>query len=500
MDYQIHFETLGCRLNQIESESAARFFSDAGFAVHMENISASAEPDENVLVCVVNTCTVTTKAEQKARRTIRLLLKKYPKAVLVITGCYAQVEPEEISKIDSRIAVLPGMNKARLAELPGFLKSYIQKNEFDSAEFATALMQSLFKVENTIAGSNNSSVPLNVESGQAVAENPFKLSTDTFLSHSRASLKIQDGCNCQCTYCRIHIARGKSVSLDAQQVINRVLELKRAGQKEVVITTVNIGQYRSVYEGRRIDFTDLLELLLEKTSGISFRLSSLYPEIVDERFAEIIKDERVAPHFHISLQSGSDRILKLMKRPYKVEQVYNAITLLKKAKNNPFIACDIIAGFPGETDEDFEQTMRLAEWAEFAWIHAFPFSARPGTEAYNMKPKIPQSVAGKRVESLLKLACKNKIEYISKLCGTAVTAIAERPFVPKDSKYTDDMLTEKTYFRAVTSNFLHCIVDPCGQEIPCSGAEIRIKIEKVLSDKIADGSEEEAFAKLIRVY
>lgn len=480
MNLKIHFETLGCRLNQIESESAARFFSDAGFFVQMESVNAQNAEDRNVIICVVNTCTVTTKAEQKARRVIRLLLKKFPLATVIVTGCYAQVEPAEIEKIDNRIAVLKGMNKARLSEVPEVLKNFLGGNKvFDESKYSPVDFTKLLR--NSVF----------VQPERVQAENPFKLSTDTFLSHSRSSLKIQDGCNCQCTYCRIHIARGKSVSLAADEVIKRVNDLKNAGQKEVVITTVNIGQYRSEYEGKKIDFTDLLEILLEKTSGISFRLSSLYPEIVDERFAQIIKDERVCPHFHISLQSGSDRILHLMKRPYKVDQVYTAIELLKKAKKNPFIACDIIAGFPGETEEDFAETLKLVDWAKFSWIHAFPFSARPGTEAYSMKPKIPESVAGKRVNQLLEIACKNKIEYINELCGHTIRAIAEKSIDFEGKKC----------FRSVTENFLHCVVELSeGQIIPDSGSRICLKIVKPLEKSIKKGSEEEAFATLLSVY
>ena len=493
---KIHFETLGCRLNQIESESAARFFADAGFSVSMEGLTASMQEDLQTVLCIVNTCTVTTKAEQKARRLIRLLLKKYPHSAVVITGCYAQVEPAELLAIDSRISVLPGQNKGRLADLPVLLKESLLSSEktagdFNPVEFAHKLQKTLFFTGKAIVNEpekikQTKFVP--VKAG--TAEKPFRLSTDTFLSHSRSSLKIQDGCNCQCTYCRIHIARGNSVSLDAQEVIKRVQELKNAGQKEVVITTVNIGQYSSVWEGRKINFTDLLELLLQKTQGISFRLSSLYPEIVDERFARIIKDSRVCPHFHLSIQSGSDRILKLMKRPYLVDRVYRAIELLRQAKENPFIACDIIAGFPGETDEDFEQTLNLARWAEFTWIHAFPFSARPGTEAWFMKNKVPQSVAGRRVNQLLNLAIENKIRYIKNLEGRNFKAIAEKPLVLSDGSLSSRL------FRAVSENFLHCIVDCQNLEIPEQGCEFNLKIERVLEAEIKKGEEAEVFAVL----
>ena len=537
MRYHVHFETLGCRLNQIESESAARFFSDSGFSVDLENISASAVPAERTVLCVVNTCTVTTKAEQKARRVIRLLLKKYPAAAVVVTGCYAQVEPDEILAMDERIAVLPGMKKSRLADIPPILNSFINERpksnrldyDFDACGFVHHLSEKLFSVSvggvvlsplrkaslkralfKAIPVAQN---PPSVKNSSFIgfSEDPFRLSTDTFLAHSRSSIKIQDGCNCSCTYCRIRIARGNSVSLDAESVLSRVQALQTAGQSEVVITSVNIAQYASEYCGHKIDFTDLLQILLDKTDGIAFRLSSLYPEVVNEKFCALASDDRIRPHFHLSVQSGSDKILKAMKRPYGIEQVYKAVELLKAAKKDPFLACDIIAGFPGETDEDFWETLELCRKANFTWIHVFPFSPRPGTKAYSMKPKVAESVTGKRVSEIFSLACKNKIDYILAMKGKALTAVAEKAFKASCGEVKNADETERqfgrrestTCFSALTENFLHCIVDcgGCGEKtVPRPGTSVKIKIVSPLEDEIKAGKEEEARARLVRIF
>ena len=469
----IHFETLGCRLNQLESESAARSFSDAGFGISMEQIAASSAEQLDVVLCIVNTCTVTTKAEQKARREIRLLLSKCPAACVVVTGCYAQLRPEEISAIDDRIAVLPGQQKDRLADIPVLLKRYAAENtQFSGKDFAALLKNGLFLLHGI----------------QPVPENPFRLSTDTFIAHSRSSIKIQDGCNNECTYCCIHLARGHSVSLDVQSVLDRVIELEKAGQNEVVFTTVNIAQYRGEYHGSYLDFADLLKILLDNTEKISFRMSSLYPEIVNRKLGTVIADKRVRPHFHISVQSGSDTILKRMKRPYLSEQVVAAADLLRSVKDRPFLACDIITGFPGETDEDFEQTMALCRRCGFSWIHAFPFSPRPDTPAYSMKPVVPQSVAGERVARLTDFACSSKIAYINACAGTVREAVTETVHNPRILTGTNHVI------HAVTDNFLHCEIHTAAADIPAPGTVIAVKIEKALEQRILAGGEWEASA------
>ena len=400
MNKKIHIETLGCRLNQIESESVASFFSDDGFSVVMKSITSKDKEDSSCVLCVVNTCTVTAKAEQKARRIIRLLLKKYFNAIVVVTGCYAQVNKEEIAAIDNRIVVLPGRVKSRLSDVPSIVTKVLEESS-DDAKLIQQKIKSHLEKEVLFKPVTDTS------------ENPFKLATDTFLHHSRSSIKIQDGCNYRCSYCEICIARGKSVSLPVKDVLMQVNKLIASGQKEIVITTVNIAQYQSEYNGKTVGIADLLEILLNETKGVSFRFSSLYPQIVDERLCELIKDERVRPHFHLSVQSGSDDVLLNMNRPYKAQAVIDACRRLKEAKGNPFLACDIIAGFPGETDEDFNATMKLVKDCGFTWVHAFPFSPRPNTKAYTMKPKVPEFVTGKRVDELLEYSFESKIKDIN---------------------------------------------------------------------------------------
>jgi len=470
---QIIFETLGCRLNQIESESAARFFVDTGFSVSMTAPTAASEVLRDVLVCIVNTCAVTQKAEQKARREIRLLLQKCPSSSVIVTGCYAQLAADKIAELAPRVAVLPGLCKDRLADVPPILSDFIETHEmFFAEDFSTLLESTLFA---------------DTKSHSGKAEASFRLATDTFLAHSRSSLKIQDGCDSACSYCAIRIARGKSVSLPVRDVLSRIASLKAEGQNEIVFTAVNIAQYRGEYDGAYYTFADLLEKALDETSGVAFRISSMYPELVDDRFCRIVKDERVRPHFHLSVQSGSDAILAAMNRSYRADDILRSVSMLRRAKGNAFFACDIIAGFPGETDEDFEKTIELCRACGFAYVHVFPFSPRPGTRAFSMKPKVPSAAVRERVRLLSDFALQSKTAYIESICGTTVRAIAE------NAKEGDGAF----HIRAVTENFIHCKVSCAELPVPRPGAAIRVRILTPCIDAIRRGDELEAEAELV---
>lgn len=442
------FFTTGCRLNQIESESASHYFVEKNFSVSMTPLTAKSSVDEKTLLAVVNTCAVTQKAEQKDRRMIRLLLEKCPNATVIVTGCYAQLSKEQILKMNLRIAVLKGLLKSRITTVSEILKNNYYNNEkFNPVEFAAYLNKEIF-VEN--------------EKILKVSEDSFKLSTDSFLAHSRPSIKIQDGCNSSCSYCTIHIARGGAVSLAVEEVISRVKKLESLGFSEVVFTTVNISQYKSEFQGEIYNFTKLLHLCLKETQSINFRISSLYPEIIDEYFCEVISHKRVRPHFHISVQSGSNKILQLMNRKYLREDVIKACKMLNNAKKNPFIACDIITGFPGETEEDFEQTLDLCRKCNFSWVHVFPFSERPGTIACELKNKVPQSIRDKRAKELLIWAKENKLKYINNYVGKNLSAVLE---TVKSEPYKILQNGEKL-FSAVTENFLHCKITAPKDFIP----------------------------------
>lgn len=466
---------MGCRLNQIESESAARIFLDAGFEVLMSPVSAKSQEDIHTKLCIINTCTVTQKAEQKARRIIRLLLSKYSDCVVIVTGCYAQLRPQEIKAMDKRISVLGGQIKSRINDIPQLLKQHLVN--WNPEKFVVDLEEKI--------------ISTSVEEG-GFPEDSFKLATSSFLTHSRASLKIQDGCNNNCAFCAIHIARGKSVSIDVETAIKRVKEIEESGNSEVVLTTVNIAQYVSIYEGEVYNFSRLLKKLLQETSKLKFRISSLYPEIVDDEFCSIISDERVQPHFHLSVQSGSDKVLKLMNRKYLSDSVENACRKLREVKKDPFIACDIITGFPGETDEDFEQTMELCHKCNFIWIHAFPYSERPGTDAIKMKNKVPQSVSGERAKRLNDFSVESKIDYLSNFVGKKLNAIIEtsrKPLVLNSSN-------NKMIYHAVTDNFIHCEI--ITNEIFSGRNYVQIQITEVLTDRIKKGGEVEVRAIVVK--
>ena len=478
----VRIETLGCRLNQIESEAAGRIFADSGFDVFMEGITASSEGDKHTKLIIINTCAVTQKAEQKARRLIRLVLKKFTDAAVLVTGCYAQLSREQIEKLDERVFVLGGQIKSRLSLVPDLLKSFLSQD-------------GLFDCKGFIASVKAKVVSLPVQKID-FPEDSFKLSTTSLLAHSRASLKIQDGCNNNCAYCTIHIARGHSVSLDVNTALERVLALEKAGYDEVVLTTINIAQYKgklvqgSLEECKSevwLDFTGLLEYLLMHTTKINFRISSLYPEVVTDEFCRIICDTRVRPHFHISVQSGSNKILKLMNRRYGREEVIEACRKIRASRPESFIACDIITGFPGEADEDFEQTLGLCRECAFAWIHAFPFSERPGTPACTMKPKVPQSVSGKRARLLTELAVKNKLEYINSFAGKEVSAVVEK----MSARHADGTL----FYHCMTENFIHCELE-ANKELEPNQA-VMVRIIAAMPDRIKKGGDIEASAKII---
>ena len=428
--YAVRIETLGCRLNQVEAESFATLCIDSGFSLYHnrtdytgyaavpEDISVpaalrfySALPPENTVLCFVNTCTVTGKAEQKARRLIRMLVKEHPYAVILVTGCYAQLEAAEIEGIHPHVLSFPGRQKDLLTALPAYLAGLLQSGA-DTVLLISALRSYLAALTDGKCVGNL----LQHEQGL------FALSASRFPFHSRALLKIQDGCNAACAYCRIRVARGKSVSLPAAEVISRLQRIEKTGIPEVTLSGVNLSQYRS----EAGDFAGLLKLIL-KTSRIRIRISSLYPDRVDTELIPLLAHPRICPHFHLSVQSGSDAVLKAMHRSYTQQAVCKAVAELRRVKDNPFIGADIITGFPGETQADFNETYRMCRQLNFAGIHAFPFSARPGTEAWKMQPKIPERIAGQRVKELNRLAEEQGAAYLHAWNGKLVYGVTEAP-------------------------------------------------------------------------
>ncbi len=399
---KVAFHTLGCKLNQLETESLADSFRAAGATIVPSGQKAELH--------VVNTCTVTSKAEQKARRLIRQALASDEGCVVLVTGCYAQMDGASLTALDPRSVVVPGDEKQTILSLATWLA--------DSWQGHGELLESVLEWRQ-VQISGHSDVTA------ARTADRFVYRPETFTYHSRPSLKIQDGCDNRCSYCRVCLARGASVSIEPGEALRRVRILEAAGRSEVVLTGVNLSQYRGRDGDREFRFGSFLSWILENTESIAFRISSFEPDRVDEAFLAAFAHERVRPHVHLALQSGSDTVLRRMRRVYDSAKILDAVGKMRSVKDDPFIAADIIAGFPGETDEEFLRTLEVCRECDLAWIHAFPFSARPGTPAFDMKPAIPERVAGERVRALTELAEARHAAYVGRWTGRTVEAVLE---------------------------------------------------------------------------
>ncbi|MCL2070310.1 MAG: tRNA (N(6)-L-threonylcarbamoyladenosine(37)-C(2))-methylthiotransferase MtaB [Treponema sp.] len=435
--------TQGCKLNQLESEAITEAFCRQGYALLPKEDPSAEVPSEATqsepALILVNTCTVTSMAEQKARRLIRKALRDFPQARLIVTGCYAQMEKEAIFQLGKefppqRLFVIPGAEKDRLLDPPA------------SPGSLAAWLDSL----NSSPGSIDSA---------------FRFAPENFSSHSRAFLKIQDGCDNSCAYCRVSLARGKSRSLEAAEVLRRLAALEERGFNEAVLTGVNISQFNSGGMG----LAELLEFLLKGTSSIRLRLSSIEPDSLgpegqSSTFFRALENPRIRPHFHISLQSASPAVLAKMGRNYTPSQIEQGIKRLRSVKDDPFLACDLIAGFPGESPAAFEETFAFCREAGFAWIHAFPFSRRPGTPAANFPQRVNEKEARRRVDLLTELARLGRAAYTRRWQGREVEAIVE-------SGSSDGFVT------ALSENYLKLRISYDGNEAaPAPGSLIRCKV------------------------
>lgn len=402
-------QTLGCKLNQLESEALADAFLREGF---IQLKPPSLKPTS---IIIINTCTVTSKADQKVRRVIRKALKDYPGSYIIVTGCYAQLESGQIQSINTdRLFVFSSRNKERLLQLPQFLN----KNAFDiPSSIHTWLAQT---DDNT-------------------SESAFQFNPERFSQHTRGFLKIQDGCDKQCTYCRIRLARGRSVSLEASIVLQRLRFLEK-DHSEAVLTGVNICQYQDKTTG---NLTGLLEYLLAGTEKINIRLSSLAPDFINDQFTKIISHKRIRSHFHLSIQSANAEILSKMGRSYNRETLENALSLLRSAKNDPFLACDIITGFPGETENQFKETFDFCQKAGFAWIHVFPYSKRPGTKAINFFDAVHEREITGRVRLFTGLARESRLNYTNRWIGRNIEVLAEKGSIGLSENYLKVLIRYK---------------------------------------------------------
>lgn len=379
----VYIYTLGCRLNQAESEAIADSFSRNGYTL--------SSPEEADLV-IVNSCTVTQKAEQKARRMIRLFARN---AEVIVTGCYAAVNPDEIKALSEKVTVFSLREKASLLTLPEHIA--------DGVHAGLSLHEA-------------------IDSFTCRSSDPFAFDASSFQYHSRAYLKIQDGCDNHCGYCRTTIARGAAVSLPSDEVVERALKLEREGFHEIMLTGVNLTMYDHDGEG----LGGLVEKLLAAVgSGMRFRLSSMEPDHVDDRLLDTLSDFRMQPHFHIPIQSASDKVLSIAGRRYSISHVDYIISRMRKAKDDPFIACDVIAGLPGEGDREFMETYDFLSSHDFAAMHVFPYSPRPGTPLFGAKDRPAERIRDERAEKLRELSAAQSRKYLMRQLGKNVEVLAE---------------------------------------------------------------------------
>ena len=371
---KVALDSLGCKLNQAETESLARQFAEAGHRL----VSLVDEAD----VYILNTCTVTHIADAKSRHLLRLAHRRNPGAVVVATGCYAQRVPQELAQIEGVSLVVGNDEKPHLVRLlqeSGCLSSPISEHNGSAANHCLAL-------------------------------------------RTRAFIKVQDGCNSFCSYCIVPLVRGRERSLPIDQVIDEIRQRTTLGYKEVVLTGTEIGAYN--YNG--ISLEDLLERILAETDVSRLRLSSLQPQEISLALIGLWADGRLCPHFHLSLQSGSDGVLKRMKRRYGVGDYEKAVSLIRNKLPEAAITTDIIVGFPGETEEEFAESYRFCRDTEFARIHVFPYSPRPGTEAANLPQRVGDKIKKQRSQRMLALAEESARKFRQRFSGKTMTVLWEK--------------------------------------------------------------------------
>ncbi len=379
----VAFYTLGCKLNYSETSTISKQFLEKGFEVVDYNDRAE--------VYVINTCTVTENAEKDCRQMVRRALRNNPSAYVIVTGCYAQLRPEEISAIEGVNAVLGSNEKFEIFD---------KINSFDKNQPSCIYV----------------SPSENLNSFHSA----FTVEED---SRTRAFFKIQDGCNYKCSFCTIPLARGKSRSLDPEEVKTQFKKIIDSGFKEIILTGVNVGDYGKAFEK---NLTSLLKDLVKIPGEFRIRISSIEPNLLTDEIVNLAAgEEKLCNHFHIPLQSGSPKILRLMQRRYKAEDYQ---TLISKAVNkipDLGIGVDVIVGFPGETEEDFLQTYDFIKELPVSYLHVFTYSERPDTKAAAFDGAVDVHERKRRNNMLRILSEKKRNEFYRKFMGKVFTVLFE---------------------------------------------------------------------------
>ena len=376
------FYTLGCKLNFSETSTISRQLSDIGFI--------KTDFDNPADLYVINTCSVTENANRECKRIIRKAKKKSPTAFIVATGCFAQLKPKEITEIEGVDMVLGANEKFNLPKLLNQLdknkKTKVHGCEIENLEYFTSY---------------------------------------SFNDRTRSFLKIQDGCDYPCTYCTIPLARGKSRCDNVKNIIISAKDIASKGVKEIVITGVNIGDFKDKETGE--EFSDVIKKLNQIERIERYRISSIEPNLINDEIIELVKkSNKFMPHFHIPLQSGSDLILGKMKRRYQTKLYQEKVKKITKEITDVCIGADVIVGFPGETEEEFNKTLLFIKSLPICYLHVFPYSERKNTPAIQFEDKVPEKIKRERSKKLRILSNKLKHRFYHKYLYTEQSALFEQ--------------------------------------------------------------------------
>ena len=381
MNRRVSFHTLGCKLNFSESSTIARQFEQGGFL----RVGANEPAD----ICVINSCSVTEHADKKCRNLIRKLHRRNPSAIIAVTGCYAQLKAQEIAQIECVDIVLGNNDKEDL---------YKRVVELTSRGKAQVYSCDCEEISRFFAAFSSG-------------------------DRTRSFLKVQDGCDYKCAYCTIHYARGSSRNMPIAELVAEAEKVAATGLKEIVITGVNTGDFgRTTGE----KFIDLLRALNEVEGIERYRISSIEPNLITDEIIEFCAaSPKFQHHFHIPLQSGSDRILGLMRRRYTSAKFADRIEKIRSLMPDAFIGIDVITGFPGETEENFQETYDLLARLKPSFLHIFPFSERPGTPAVDMPDKVPSYISTQRVARLEELCDALHYDFCAQGVGKEMDVLFE---------------------------------------------------------------------------
>lgn len=394
MGKKVALHNLGCKVNAYETEAMQEMLERAGYTI--------VPFKEGADVYVINTCTVTNIADRKSRQMLHRARKMNPEAIVVAAGCYVQAQAEH-GEIDECIDIVIGNNKKK--DLIPLLEQYFQKRE----------------KENAVIDINHT-------------KEYEELHLSKTGEHTRAYIKVQDGCNQFCTYCIIPYARGRVRSRSLESVLEEVRNLAAHGYREVVLTGIHLSSY-----GIDLKDTDLLRLILavHEIEGIErIRLGSLEPRIITEEFARTIAAlPKMCPHFHLSLQSGCNATLRRMNRRYSAEEYYEKCELLRKYFDNPALTTDVIVGFPGETEEEFEESRAFVDKVNFYETHIFKYSRREGTKAAVMKDQIPEQEKAKRSAVMIEMGQKKQADFEKLFAGKQVEVLVEEKVQMEGAEY-----------------------------------------------------------------